>query len=345
MTKNTPECPFCGKTIIRPEDTQTEFGKVLYDRCSCGAVYVCDPTGHNTGEAYMEALALLKGNWDMDILDPGFDYEAEEMDYDLRSNTRIYAKGMAGHSGRLLFLRLKKEGETGPPPAAGTKEAGDRKPEGRVINIKEKIREALEANRLGDIVDIGLRDKGAFRRLISMAYDKEDAKSWRAMEALGLLAGAASKDRMEVVRDTVRRLLWSMGEESGGIGWSAAEMLGEIIMNSPDGFTDIVPILWSFKDEDMFRSGIVWAMGRIGLARRDLVLFVSGPVMNMLTDTDPQVRGCAAWTLGIIGDKTASADLKALAGDACEINFYTGGVLLKKKVGEIAAESLNKLEK
>jgi len=342
MTRYTPGCPFCGKHILQPEETQTGFGSVLFNRCACGAVYVCDPTGHNTGEAYMEALALMKGDWNIDMLDPDLDYDSVEMDYDLKSNTHIQAKGMAGFSGKLLFIKSKNAEGREVAASSSSAEVPAAKAGGRVANIKEKIRSALQDNSLTDIVDVGLIDKGAIRRLISMAYDKEDVRSWRAVEALGLLAGALSADKKEVVRDTIRKLLWSMGEESGGIGWSAAEMLGEIIRNSPDDYSDIIPILWSFKDEDMFRSGIVWAMGRIGLVRPDLVRFVAGPIRGMLNDADPYVRGHAAWTLGIIGDETVSGDLEALADDIGEVNFYAEGMLLQKKVAEIAAEALNK---
>ena len=43
----------------------TELGAIISGRCACGAVYVCDPTGHNVGEAYGDAIAFAKGDWDI----------------------------------------------------------------------------------------------------------------------------------------------------------------------------------------------------------------------------------------------------------------------------------------
>ncbi|MBI3592653.1 MAG: HEAT repeat domain-containing protein [Nitrospirae bacterium] len=343
MNKYPPECPFCGLTVERPETTKTEFGEVLSGRCRCGSVYVCDPTGHNAGEAYMEALALAKGDWNLDSME----YEMIDMAYDLKTHQRIYSKGQSTLSGKLVFVKLELPGAEGSIRAQDAEAAASVAPairEGGRMKIKDRVRELLESKSYGDIVSLALQDKGVIRWLISSAYDKEDVISWRAIEALGLIArGFSAQNRLDVIRDTIRRLLWSMGEESGGIGWSAAEMLGEIITNNPDAFNDIIPIVWSFRDEEMFRPGIVWAMGRIATVRPDLILFISGDLRSLIADRNPAVRGYAAWVIGIIGDSKAIEELKELLNDGSRIAFYRNGELDAKTVGEIVKEVLNKV--
>jgi len=54
-------CPFCSGTIPPPEAIRTETGEFTGGRCECGAVYACDPTGHNVGEAYLDALIYASG--------------------------------------------------------------------------------------------------------------------------------------------------------------------------------------------------------------------------------------------------------------------------------------------
>jgi hypothetical protein len=135
-----------------------------------------------------------------------------------------------------------------------------------------------------------------------------------------------------------------MGEESGGIGWSAAEMLGEIIRSSPDEFNDIIPILWSFKEEEMFRAGAVWAMGQIAMVRPDLVQFISGDLKAMLMDKNPAVRGYAARVSGILSNRNFMEDIKGLQNDSNTIIFYQNGELQKRTVGEIANEAIKKLD-
>lgn len=338
MNKYPPECPFCGRYIIRPETTMTEFGEVLSGKCICGAVYVCDPTGHNTGEAYMEALAMAKGDWDIGLIGEDEDYQIEDMDYDLKNHTRLYSTGMGEARGKLVFVRLK-----GPDVAESQ---NDNVEAGRMIekgDLKGRIKNALKMRSYSEIAEIAKRDKGVIRHLISLAYDKEDVISWRAIEAIGIVVAELCKDRMDVVRDTIRRLLWSMGEESGGIGWSAAEMLGEIIRSNPDEFSDIIPIVWSFRDEEMFRAGTVWAMGRIAEVRPDMVDFILNDLSPMLADGNPFVRGYAVWVVGVLKAQSLLPDAQKLLSDQSIINFYRNGELIKISVGEIVKEAMNKI--
>ncbi len=358
MNKYPSECPFCGRYIARPEETRTEFGEVLSGKCDCGAVYVCDPTGHNAGEAYMEALAMAKGDWDINLIGEEADYQTQDMGYDLKNHMRLYSTGMGGEArGKLVFVKLKEHDmpqqsnnfKIASPSARNDKNENKNQnnteeewmPEKR--DLKGRIRNFLETSSYNAITEIAKMDKGVMRRLISLAYDKEDVISWRAIEAIGIVAGELSRDRRDVIRDTIRRLLWSMREESGGIGWSAADMLGEIIRSDPDEFSDIIPIVWSFRDEEMFRAGVIWAMGRIAAVRPDLVKFILKDLQLMIKDSNPSVRGHAAWVVGILGEKILSEDISSLVNDASTINFYHDGELIKKTVSEIVKEAINKI--
>ncbi len=54
-----------------------------------------------------------------------------------------------------------------------------------------------------------------------------------------------------------------MTDESGGIGWSAPEMLGEIVRANPFEYCDLVPLIWHCQDEDLFRAGALWGLYRL----------------------------------------------------------------------------------
>jgi hypothetical protein len=346
MNKYAPECPFCGKYIPAPEKMRTEFGEIIAGRCGCGAVYVCDPTGHNLGEAYSDALAFAKGDWDIYSLSPDADYRMIDMDYDLKKHARLYSKSTGEGGGKLIFVKLSDNTAGREPQGAGQNreaetETAPVKPE-KCLS-KNRLREMLDRGSYDEIASAALGDKGIIRRLISSSYDKDDVISWRAMEALGFVAGRLSRSgKTEIVRDTIRRLLWSMGEESGGIGWSAAEMLGEIIRSNPGEFSDIIPIVWSFREEDMFRAGVARAMGRIAEVRSDLVNFITNDIREIIRDKDPAVRGYAAWAVGLLGDERILEELRGLSGDKAVMKFYLNGELSERAVGEIAFEAINK---
>ncbi len=345
MKQLPPECPFCGQYIVVPKVMKAEFGEILGGACKCGAVYVCDPTGRNTGEAYTEALALAKGDWDIDTMNQDADYQTEDMSYDLKRHAKIYSEGHSTTKGKLVFVRL---GSTyNHQPAANNTQVSFKKDnfKGNKMKLKEKIKNLLKSKSFEDIANISLHEKGVIKVIISLTYDKDDVISWQAIETMGLIARKWSEERVGVVRDTIRRLLWSMGDESGGIGWGAAEMLGEIIRSDPDNFIDIVPILWSFRDEEMFRAGTVWAMSRIADIKPDLMPFTYKDLQSLLIDKDPAVRGYTAWLIGILREKNLLEDIKKLLSDAVVINFYQDGELTKRTVGDIVKEAINKVNK
>ncbi len=353
MIKYTPECPFCGHIIDRPAEIKTEFGNVTAGTCECSAVYVCDPTGHNTGEAYSEALALAKGGWQINGMDEDVDYETVDMDYDERTHQRLYSRGHRSLSGRLVFIKLKVKQFEAAAPALTAPVAGQGRSRtttgGSKGNTKNRIKELLKSGAYDQVADMAGQDRGIIKWLISLSYDKQDVISWRAIETIGVISRSFSKGRMDILRETIRRLLWSMGEESGGIGWSAAEMLGEIVTGDPDAFNDIIPILWSYKDEEMFRAGILWAMGRIAMIRPELIAFIISDLPEMLEDKNPVVRGYTVLLMGLLpealNEGTGRQQVLKLLGDTGPVPVYNEGELLSRSVGEIAGETLHKTVK
>jgi len=90
---------------------------------------------------------------------------------------------------------------------------------------------------------------------------------------MGLVAAEQAVTDPVFVRGHLRRLVWLLNYESGGIGWQAPEALGAVIAARPDSFADFIPILVSLPDmepEDAFhfRAGYLWAMA--GFIRRPL---------------------------------------------------------------------------
>lgn len=108
------KCPFCGNIFEIPCEIKAKLGNVFSGgRCSCGAVYVFDRTGHNLGEAYVDALVLsCDGDWDMAWkLTPDVDYKIESCYYDGDSH-QILDSRRSSRFGRavenLLFIKLNK---------------------------------------------------------------------------------------------------------------------------------------------------------------------------------------------------------------------------------------------
>ena len=205
--------------------------------------------------------------------------------------------------------------------------------------LKEEIRGALLERDFARVVQRALENKKVFSILISFTYDKESIVCWRAIEAMGKAAGAVAGKDPSTVRNIVQRLLWSMGEESGGIGWSAAEMLGEIVINAPETCRDLPPILLSFKDEESFLPGVLWSIGRIAGAGMNNGEGAEELVIQSLSHRSPLVRGLALSAVSafnIMSDK-----VKSLIRDSERFRVYEECELVEKTVGDAAQRVLD----
>ncbi|MBI4837719.1 MAG: HEAT repeat domain-containing protein [Nitrospirae bacterium] len=176
-----------------------------------------------------------------------------------------------------------------------------------------------------------------------MTYDKHSIISWRAIEAVGLITGRLSMTNPEIVRNLIGRLLWMIRDESGGIGWSSPEMLGEIVRNSPGLFPDIAPVIVSFHDEKMLTAGVLRAIGRIGKINSEFAEYANPIAGKYLCDPDPVIRGYAAWALGETGTSESVNALKKLQNDGSVITIYAESELKKITVGRIAKEAIEKI--
>lgn len=105
------QCPFCNEFLQIPEDIKTASGSFTGGRCSCGTVFVCDPTGHNLGEAYLEALLYAcDEDWGVfNSLNADIRYDEAVFNYDLRAhrlwNTRDVRRD---YSGKIIFIKVTR---------------------------------------------------------------------------------------------------------------------------------------------------------------------------------------------------------------------------------------------
>ncbi len=160
------------------------------------------------------------------------------------------------------------------------------------VETKRFIHSALEDNDLDAVVSFVQEHRKALSLLIRMAYDKESLVGWRAIKAVGRVAKALVGTENEFLRITIRKLLWSLSDESGGIGWAAPELLGEIVSSDPEGFADIIPLIAEVYDieEDTFRPGVVYALVRIAEYSPELVANYHKVIIRSLVEKDPLMR-------------------------------------------------------
>lgn len=213
-----------------------------------------------------------------------------------------------------------------------------------MTDAKEEIIKRLKEKRYHELSRLPHSRRRTLGLLISLSYDKKDVISWRAMEAIGVITAEIAMEDPGHVRNTVGRLLWMMRDESGGIGWSVPEILGEIVRNNPELCADIAPIIATFHEEKMLNAGVLWAIGRTGKINAEFVDYAVPIVISCLESPEVVLRGYAAFACGQLSALTAVNELEKLNGDSGIVPFYEEGELKEKSVGEIATEAIEKVK-
>ena len=212
------------------------------------------------------------------------------------------------------------------------------------MRLKKEIVNILSEKKYDELIKQSSNIKRVLTMLISMTYDKDNVISWRAIEAIGLITGRIAGTDPDLVRSTTGRLLWMLRDESGGIGWSAPEILGEIVRNNPALCADIATVTVSFHEEKMLTAGVMRAAGRMGRTNTEMVDYAAPIIVSCLNNPDRLIRGHAAWAAGELGVARAADRLESLRDDTDVIPFYDKEELKNSTVGEIAEAALAKLD-
>lgn len=202
------------------------------------------------------------------------------------------------------------------------------------MKTKELIQNILTERNIGQLINLYKQKKQVIKYLFRFLYSKDELLRHRAIEGLGMLCNIIALENPEKVRDILRRLWWSINEESGGIGWSAPEAMAEIIQYHPDLYSDFGPIIVSFLDEELLRRSTLWAAGTIGSVRPDLIEHAIPAIIGFLNDADPVLRGFAARALA--NSNNGLDKLELLKNDHAQVEAYENGMLIKKTVSQLA---------
>lgn len=193
----------------------------------------------------------------------------------------------------------------------------------------------------------------AVRPLLAGLFHTDDPIKWHAVSALGAVVATLAERDMEAARIIMRRLMWSLNDESGSIGWGAPEAMAEIMAAHDRLAKEYAHILVAYLRQDAcylelpaLQRGLMWGVGRLAGVRPDLLrkLGASAHLLPYLDSEDPEVRGLAARALGILRTEEAKERIADLKNDTSGVLLYNNGELETTTVGELAADALGLLK-
>jgi len=219
-------------------------------------------------------------------------------------------------------------------------------------DLKKKVLGLLQAEHFEKSLDEMRSYPGrpVVNSLLSFLLHKEEIIRWKAVTAMGVVVGNLAQQDMEEARTTMRRLMWSLNEESGGIGWGAPESMAEIMACNDELAWEYGNIFVSYFDRqgnylehEVLQRGLLWGLVRLSGARPEVVEAAVPHVVPYLTSPDATVRGLAAWAAGILKIRNARGELMQLLDDDAHFTAYVDGKLMQLCVKELARDALANL--
>ncbi|MCG8634972.1 MAG: hypothetical protein MI863_14150 [Desulfobacterales bacterium] len=187
-------------------------------------------------------------------------------------------------------------------------------------------------------------DEQLVGHLFSHFYHMNELIKFRSVTAMGNLALRISGKSMEKARVILRRLMWNLNDESGGIGWGSPEAMGEILSLSPELALEFKSILFSYLDHrgnhiehEMLQRGVLWGVGTyLAAAPRDLTEITKNQIFSHLHSKDPVKRGFAIRALISANSFDCQIVPEHILHDQAYLNIYTGWNLVETRISDMS---------
>lgn len=218
--------------------------------------------------------------------------------------------------------------------------------------LKKLIREVLTH----DDLERGVQQILVFRKnsvvgpLISFFCSKDPLVKGKAISVLGVVAGQMADREPESGRVLMRRLMWSLNDESGGIGWGAPEAMGEIMARSELLAVEFHKILSSyvttganFLDIPALQKGALWGIMRLASAYPERLSYLLPDLRRFFNDGDKAIRAFAAKSCLLIDPSKSDHIPETLSMDSSPFDVYWDGEIQTYSISTFLKTSL-KLE-
>ena len=224
---------------------------------------------------------------------------------------------------------------------------------------KTKILELFKGRDLGQIqaAIATIPAKDATNALFSLICRDDPSLRWPAITCMGTALARLADQDLEEARIMMRRFLWSLNDESGGIGWGAPESMAEAMCAHQALAEEYVHMLISYMREDgdeahqdgnyiehpLLQRGLLWGVARLSECCPELLRRkgAEADILPYLGSLDAETRGLAALACGRMRIKVAQDPLTRLQDDTNLLQLYDGqGGFTRVRVGDLAQQAL-----
>jgi hypothetical protein len=219
------------------------------------------------------------------------------------------------------------------------------------LNLKRKVLEIIHAKDLDQALDaLRLPARRVINPLFSLLLSPDSEIKWTTVTAIGVVVAKLAREDMESARVIMRRAMWQLNEESGGIGWGCPESMGEIMARHEGLANEYAHILISYVRKDAnflsfepLQRGVVWGIGRLAQVRPQMMQDAIPHLLPFLEAEDAALKGHAVWVLGLLGAQEARSHIVSLIDNEEEVEIYLNGELTRCRVKDLAEEALQRI--
>jgi len=183
--------------------------------------------------------------------------------------------------------------------------------------------------------------------LFSFLCSIDEPVKWRAVTAMGKVVSDLAASELESARVIMRRFIWQLNDESGGIGWGCPESMAEAMVQNKTLAEEYHCLLISYiqpecnyLEHPVLQRGVLWGVGRLAHARPRYVQNTAPYLHPYMDSEDPILRGLAAWAAGPVAARETISRLKKLVPDQGLLTLFRDGQIVQYSVGQLAQEAL-----
>ncbi len=187
--------------------------------------------------------------------------------------------------------------------------------------------------------------------LFSYLCSLDELVKWRAVTAMGNVLSDLAASDLESARVVMRRFIWNLNDESGGIGWGCPESMADAMTRNEKLAAEYGCILFSYIQPDRnylehegLQRGVLWGVGRLAHSRPECMQTAAGFLLPYMRSEDPNLRGLAVWAVSPMLNAEAIHRLQQLAHDPAGLMLYRGEQLAQYSVGQLAREALAQVD-
>ncbi|PMP97187.1 MAG: hypothetical protein C0169_03765, partial [Thermodesulfobacterium geofontis] len=148
------------------------------------------------------------------------------------------------------------------------------------VYLKKEVWNILEKEDLKDLLKSlnNLPHTKIVSFLIGAFLHPKEEVRWKAIIGLGYIVSQIANKNLERARVIIRRLLWMLNEESGGMAWGVPEGFAEAMYNHDvlknEYLSIFISYIWNTEDTLKYKAdnylefppaqrGVIWGIGRL----------------------------------------------------------------------------------